>query len=141
MNSTLIADSDDAVARCYDVLQDLRPDIRRASFVGEVARLHASVGYELAYRVTGEDVVAVAGYRVVDTFSRGRMLYVDDLVTAAARRSEGHGAALLAWLRNRARELGCARVDLDSGTERTDAHRFYEREGMRVTSLHFAFEA
>jgi len=28
-------------------------------------------------------------------------------------------------------------LDLDSGTQRTDAHRFYLRERMSITSLHF----
>jgi len=28
--------------------------------------------------------------------------------------------------------------DLDSGTQRTQAHKFYFREGMVVTSFHFA---
>jgi hypothetical protein len=38
----------------------------------------------------------------------------------------------------RARELGCETFSLDSGTQRHEAHAFYFREGMRVTSFHFA---
>ncbi len=29
-------------------------------------------------------------------------------------------------------------MHLDSGIQRKDAHRFYEREGMSITSFHFA---
>jgi hypothetical protein len=36
-----------------------------------------------------------------------------------------------------ARERGCETFSLDSGTHRQEAHAFYFREGMRVTSFHF----
>ena len=32
-----------------------------------------------------------------------------------------------------AKEEGCARLEVDSNQKRVDAHRFYEREGMRKT--------
>jgi hypothetical protein len=37
-----------------------------------------------------------------------------------------------------ARESGCANFNLDSGTQRQQAHKFYFREGLVVTSFHFA---
>jgi hypothetical protein len=37
-----------------------------------------------------------------------------------------------------ARSAGCAKLNLDSGTQRQQAHKFYFREGMVVTSFHFA---
>ena len=82
-------------------------------------------------------VLGVAGWRVITNTSAGRKLYVDDLVTAGTHRSRGVGTALLAHLMDRARNLACATLDLDSGVERTDAHRFYLREGMYVSSHHF----
>lgn len=67
----------------------------------------------------------------------GRFLYVDDLVTLAEHRSKGYGATLLSWLRQQAAKEGCAQMHLDSGTQRQQAHRFYEREGMAMASFHF----
>jgi hypothetical protein len=32
---------------------------------------------------------------------------------------------------------GCTQLHLDSGMQRKDAHRFYEREGMVAEGLHF----
>ncbi|MFC4556496.1 GNAT family N-acetyltransferase [Georgenia faecalis] len=66
----------------------------------------------------GDRRVAVAGWRVIASTSAIRKLYVDDLATAAAERSRGHGAALLAALAERGRELGCDAVELDSGVQR-----------------------
>jgi GNAT superfamily N-acetyltransferase len=63
---------------------------------------------------------------------------VDDLVTAGARRSLGVGHALMQWLEQRARDLACVALVLDSGTQRTRAHRFYFREGLAVVCFNFS---
>lgn len=82
--------------------------------------------------------LAVAGWRLMATTVAVRKLYVDDLVTTADQRSRGVGKALLEELERRARQAGCRAIDLDSAVVRTDAHRFYLRERMPITSLHFA---
>ena len=82
--------------------------------------------------------IGVAGWRVVATTAGIRKLYVDDLVTTAANRSRGVGTALLAALEERARAAGCQVLDLDSGAQRVDAHRFYLRERLEITGFHFA---
>jgi len=67
-------------------------------------------------------------------------LYVDDLVTTTAERSHGHGARFLAWLIEQARNEGCSQLHLDSGVQREDAHRFYAKNGMVVSGLHFRID-
>jgi hypothetical protein len=44
---------------------------------------------------------------------------------------------MLDWLKAEAKRLGCARLQLDSGTFRKDAHAFYLREGLRIEAFHF----
>lgn len=105
-------------------------------FVRRIAS-QQSEGYLLAFREAAGVVVTVAGFRVQEMLSSGRTLYVDDLVTASAARSQGHGKAMLDDLRAYARERGCNSFTLDSGTFRQDAHAFYFREGMRINSFHF----
>ena len=67
----------------------------------------------------------------------GRTLYVDDLVTDAGLRSQGHGEAMLTWLIALAKEAGCTTFMLDSGTHRHEAHAFYFRHGLRISDFHF----
>ncbi len=62
---------------------------------------------------------------------------MDDLVTLPDARSRGHGARLLGALHQHARDLGCQELHLDSGLQRLDAHRFYQREGMTISCYHF----
>ena len=47
------------------------------------------------------------------------------------------GKALLAHIEALARKSGCDDLALDSGTQRTQAHKFYFREGMVASSFHF----
>jgi GNAT superfamily N-acetyltransferase len=67
----------------------------------------------------------------------GRLLYVDDLVADERSRSRGHGARLVAHLKQQARALGCTEVQLISHTRREQAHRFYFREGFGIECFHF----
>ncbi|MCC6386115.1 MAG: GNAT family N-acetyltransferase [Dehalococcoidia bacterium] len=62
---------------------------------------------------------------------------LENMVVDAAARGGGIGHALMAEALRRAREAGCYKVQLQSRNERHDAHRFYEREGFRVTSAGF----
>lgn len=131
-----LARSDDEIRACHRVMCELRPNVPAESFVERV-RSQEKQGYRLAYRSDDTGPVAVAGFRIGENLAWGRFLYVDDLVTLADARSRGHGAALLRWLHELARAEGCGQLHLDSGVRRKDAHRFYEREGLRLSSYHF----
>ena len=131
-----IAGSEDELAACFPVVQALRPHLTAESF-RERVRAQAEAGYRLAYLEGDGAVVAVAGFRILENLAHGRFLYVDDLVTRPDQRSRGHGATLLRWLRARAAAEGCGGVQLDSGVQRVDAHRFYEREGFVRSGWHF----
>lgn len=132
-----MAETDEEIARCFGVMFHLRPHLREAEFVARV-RAQQAEGYRLAYVEDDGTVVAVAGYRVMQMLATGKTMYVDDLVADEARRSRGYGKALLDWLQQQARAEGCETFSLDSGTHRQEAHAFYFRERMRVTSFHFA---
>jgi GNAT superfamily N-acetyltransferase len=119
------------------VLSELRPDLTAEQFAAVYAEGHPQ-GLRFTAVYDGETCVAVAGWRLMATTVALRKLYVDDLVTAASHRGRGFGAALLRELQSRARQAGCRAIDLDSGVVREDAHRFYFRERMGVTGLHFA---
>ena len=131
-----VADTDAEIERCFPVMKQLRPHLAAGEFVPRV-RSQARQGYRLAFLEEDEQVLAVAGFRIIENLSVGRVLYVDDLVTDEARRSEGHGRRLLDWLARWGRQRGCDKLDLDSGMQRVDAHRFYLAYGMTKHAYHF----
>ena len=131
-----LARTDAEILACYPVMQHLR-DLASATAFLDSVRSQQNSGYHIAV-LTDEDMAhAVAGFRLGENLAWGRHLYVDDLVTHPESRSKGYGAALLEWLTEFARSNGAGQLHLDSGTERADTHRFYRREGLEVSSLHF----
>ena len=131
-----LADTDDAIARCFAVMHQLRPHLVEADFVPRVRRMQGE-RFHLAYLETDGAVRAVAGYRYNEKLFSGKNLYVDDLVSDSTQRSRGHGRTLLAWLAVEARRHGCVQLELDSGVQRAEAHRFYFRERLRISAYHF----
>ncbi|MCD7444498.1 GNAT family N-acetyltransferase [Streptomyces lincolnensis] len=123
-------------AEILPVLRELRPHLTEELFAEVYAEGHGQ-GLRFSAVYDGGGCVGVAGWRVIVNTSGLRTLYVDDLVTAEAARSQGVGHALLAYLEERGRALRCRRLRLDSGTQRTDAHRFYLRERMGIRAFTF----
>ena len=131
------AETDKEIAVCYPVMRELRPHIPEIDFFNRVRRQEKD-GYRLVFVEVDIEIVAIAGFRIGESLAWGRFLYVDDLVTSGEYRSKGFGAKLLSWLREYAVVKNCQQLHLDSGAQRVDAHRFYEREGMSKTGIHFA---
>jgi GNAT superfamily N-acetyltransferase len=132
-----IADTFEDIRRCFPVMRELRTHIAdEENFVQRVLRQQKQ-GYRLAFLESEGEVRAVAGYRFLESLFSGKNLYVDDLVTRDSDRSRGFGGELLDWLIERARENGCETLELDSGVQRFDAHRFYFTKRMSISSYHF----
>jgi GNAT superfamily N-acetyltransferase len=131
-----IARTDAEIAACAAVMRQLRPHVPADEFVARV-RLQQVQGYTLVSLVHEEAVVAVTGFRILENLYSGRVLYVDDLVTDEAHRSGGFGGVLFDWLVEEARRLKCQTLELDSGVQRFDAHRFYLTRRMVIASHHF----
>lgn len=118
------------------VLQQLRPHLT-AELLDQVLLEGESQGLRFLAAFDRVRCVGVAGWRVVANTSGIRILYVDDLVTDTAVRRRGVGSALLSEVRDRGIAAGCRTLELDSGVQRYDAHRFYLRERMAITAHHF----
>jgi len=127
----------------FRAMQALRPALSDAdAFVRVVDEVQRPEGYRLvgAFEDGGSEAVAVAGFRTGHSLAWGNYLYVDDLSTLPEARRRGHGRALLDWLLEEGRRLGCDQLHLDSGVEldRADAHRLYLNAGMVIAAHHFA---
>lgn len=140
MNDTTLIDlaaGDPRWEQALPVLQELRPHLTEEQ-LAQVLQEGTPQGLRFTALFAGDRCVAVAGWRIIANTSAIRKLHVDDLSTAASERSRGHGRVLLDALRERAVEAGCRSLDLDSGVQRFDAHRFYLRERMDIVAHHFS---
>jgi len=115
-------------------------DERRAS----VALRQAIESHDAVVLVAVEPNGAVVGlctaYQDLHSVRFGYRCWVEDLAVDPGWRSRGIGKLLLDAARDWARERGATHLELDSGEERVDAHRFYEREGADRRSLCFGWD-
>jgi hypothetical protein len=126
------------LAAAEGVHRQLRPQLP-GDYVEKMRKVFRD-GAEMCVAVLGERVSGVAVYREFENTHIGRRFYIDDLVTDEAERSTGAGRALVAYLETTARKRGCPGFDLESGTHRTRAHRFYFRESFFITAFSFRKE-
>jgi GNAT superfamily N-acetyltransferase len=122
------------LARAEGVHRQLRPHLP-ADYAAKMARVLADARMALA--VKDDAVLGLAVYRWHENTFDGLKFYIDDLVTDEARRSQGVGHALIAHLEQVARKLGANGLVLDSGAQRTQAHKFYFREGFVIPAFNF----
>ena len=132
-----LARSAQDLERIAPVLLELRDHYDTNGLLEQI-RKQQKDGYQVAYVEEDGEVLGVAGFVITSKLAWHKHLYVDDLVTAAARRSRGAGRCLMDWLRQYAIDNGCKQLHLDSGVQRFRAHRFYLREGFDINSHHFA---
>ena len=132
--------TDEEILAARGVMRQLRPQIPEEAYLETVRRMMKTDGYLQAGVFEGDIVVAVAGYRFMEMLFSGKTLYVDDLNTDETRRSRGHGRLLMDWLKREARDRQCAQLQLDSGVQREQTHRFYFREGLTINCYHFRID-
>ena len=123
------------LAAAEGVHRQLRPHLP-GNYVGRMREVLAG-GAEMAVAVVDGRVAGVTVFRVLEKTHSGRDLYCDDLVTDEKQRSTGVGHALMEYMERVCRDRQCDTFSLDSGTQRQQAHKFYFREGMTITSFHF----
>lgn len=128
---------EDELRAIWPLVSQLRPEFDEARFLAQIQRQIAQGCRVTVLFDDGGAPRAFACWRVMEMLAVGLHVYVDDLVTDQTVRSRGYGKAMLDWLKAEARRLGCARLQLDSGTHRQDAHAFYLREGLRIEAFHF----
>lgn len=130
-------------ALAFAAMRELRTDLDdEQSFVRRVDEVQRPEGYRLvaAFEAGTSTPAAVAGFRTAHGLAWGHYLYVDDLSTLPAARRRGHARALLDWLIEEGRRLGCDQLHLDSGVgiDRAAAHRLYLNAGLVISAHHFA---
>ncbi|HVT41922.1 MAG TPA: GNAT family N-acetyltransferase [Acidimicrobiales bacterium] len=96
-------------------------------------------GGEVLVAAAGEEVVGVCQLLVLQHLQvrGGRCAELESVHVHPDWRGRGVGAALVRSAVDRARALGCYRVQLTSNRKRPEAHRFYERLGLVPSHVGF----
>ena len=124
------------LASSEGVMRQLRPHLP-SNYIERMTEIF-NAGGEMAVVVVDGQVAGATVFRIIDKTFSVRELYCDDLVTDSARRSTGVGHAMMEYMERVAVSRNCGFLTLDSGCRREQAHKFYFREGLTITSFHFS---
>ncbi len=113
------------------------PDRARAALAEAVAADGSTV---LVADAGGELVGFITAYLDLNSVRFGRRCWVEDLAVDPTERSRRIGKRLLDAAQAWARERGASHLELDTALARTNAQRFYEREGPSGKSYSYSWE-
>jgi GNAT superfamily N-acetyltransferase len=104
-----------------------------------LADIQATAGNDVLVAEVGGEPVGMCQLIVFRHFQHhgGRSAEIESMHVHPGFRSMGIGAQLLEAAVGAARRAGCYRVQLMSNVRRTEAHRFYERQGFVPSHLGF----
>ena len=132
------ADTEAQLRACWPVMRELRPHLDSAEdMLARMARMRGQ-SYRVLAVWRGEEVLALAGYRMEENLVYGRFLYIDDLVTRESARGQQWGERLIHETTRIAEDAGCARLVLDTALANALAQRFYFRQGLLTGAMRFA---
>lgn len=122
----------DQIMALYRILipNDLKEDAQRLDQVWQDIMSHPDL---YRYVVAEEDgvILSTCNIVIVPNLTRAARPYavIENVITHPDARRKGFGRAAMMKALEFAREMGCYKVMLLSGSHRLDAHRFYESLG------------
>ena len=136
-----IAETEADLHLCLPALLVLRHHLSEETILAMLQEQRATEKFEVAFVDAGDaPVPAVITYRRLSMLASGKTIYIDELTTLPEARGKGYAGALLDFVIEQARQLGCQTVSLDSGhgPDRANAHRLYLNKRFRISSHHFS---
>jgi GNAT superfamily N-acetyltransferase len=110
----------------FATMKQLRAHLDLDTYLKLIHEAQEKDHYRMFILYDQDEIAAVIGVMPMTTLYYGRFIWVCDLVTDAAKRSQGYGGILLEFVEKWAIEKGYGTIALSSGLQREDAHRFYE---------------
>jgi len=120
----------------YEVLSQLRVDLSFKEFDDLVYDMR-HMEYKMIGLFDNNTLITYAGVAVQTNFYHKRHLYIFDLVTDVAFRSQGFGKEMMEYLEVYAKTAMCENIVLSSGIKREKSHSFYEKSGFCKKSFLF----
>lgn len=138
MMDVRVMKSDTELARCFPVFQELRPELKDSKDFIQKISLAQEENYQIVAALVDDTVLACMAMRLMHTLAWGKIVYIDDLITASHTRNKGAASKLMEYAINFAKTNNCEQVHLDSGYHRILAHKFYLNRGFQLSTHHLS---
>lgn len=120
----------------YPLIQLLNPGMDRSTFEELLARM-CKQGYRCIGAFVKGECVGICGFWVGYRFWCHGYIDLDNIVVKESHRSHGIGAAMMRWIEQEGKRLGCKVAVLDAYTYNYASHRLYIRDGYKILGYHF----
>ena len=128
-----------ALMQLYQELHPADPSFNENSAREVFQQILAASGLHifLLVNTTGE-LIASCYLNVIPNLTRGARPYaiIENVITAEAKRGQGHGKAIMAHALAQAWQAGCYKVMLQTGSRKPATHAFYQACGFSGTDKH-----
>jgi GNAT superfamily N-acetyltransferase len=95
---------------------------------------------ELFCAVLEGSVIGFCAYAIVNNlWQEGCISYVYAMVVDEKHRGKGYGSSLISEVLEKSKRQGMKRVELDSGFQREEAHKFYVKLGFEKRAYLFSY--
>jgi len=115
--------------RAYEVLKELRTTLEYEEFIETLEIMQDEQKYTMFGLWDNGEIQSYAGVEIQTNLYWKKHLFIHDLVTKYSSRGRGYGKQMIDFLSDYAQMHKCENIALTSGSQRENAHRFYEREG------------
>lgn len=125
--------ADDFLGTTRERYEDPLPD----GYLKAFAEIEASETNELVVAEMGGQVIGTMQLTFIPGISQlgAKRLLIEAVRVDGEYRGRGIGKQMMEWAIERAKNAGCATVQLTTNNDRTDAHRFYENLGFKGSHL------
>jgi len=120
----------------YEVLSQFRVDLSFKEFDDLVYDMR-HIDYKMIGLFERGKLITFAGVAVGTNFYHKRHLFIYDLVTDKAYRSNSYGKEMMEYLEVYAKTAMCENIVLSSGVQREATHAFYEKNNFLKKSYIF----
>ena len=111
----------------FPLMSQLRTELQVDEYVKLLNKM-TKEGYRLFGLLEGNQMKSLIGLAIRTNFYNKSHVYIYDFVSDKTERSKGYGQQLLLYIHQWATEQGMEYIALESGIQRTEAHRFYEEK-------------
>jgi len=120
----------------FKIMKQLVSKLEEKSYLKQIKRKE-KFGYKLLAIKDKDKIISLAGIRFYEYFGCGKFIIIDDFVTNKKYRKLGFGTKLFDWIKKYAKKENCSEIQLNSSIKRHKAHKFYKKQGMKITNYHF----
>lgn len=127
----------DEMMTSYSLVNQMYKKMTKEEFSSALDEMIMRNDYKMVAAFLDGKLVGVSGYWISRMLYCGRYLQASNLVVDENTRQQGIGKKLLNHLEEKAKELDCNKLVLDSYTENKKSHPLYFREGFYIRGFHF----